>query len=220
MVTWRRAQMLLLSAQGMDVPAIAKVAFTSEDRVRDVTGNFNADGFSSENNYQPDAHGSSVPREHGGLVCQSCFEAHSCHVPRHRSRAGLSVVVRFKRRSNRGNTSCLRDNCWQHSGGRPGRCRSVHDCCGRGDAPISGGWTRSAWPSCCRSLRSVPLVTPGHQVTEGRAQRRGAGVAFLLARDDGAHGFCLSVIPVISEFTLTDESSMPSFCMRNPTRSS
>jgi hypothetical protein len=31
-VTWRRAQMVLLSAQGMDVTAIAKVAFTSEDR--------------------------------------------------------------------------------------------------------------------------------------------------------------------------------------------
>jgi transposase len=39
--------MVLLSAQGMDVPAIAKVAFTSEDRVCDVIGNFNADGFSS-----------------------------------------------------------------------------------------------------------------------------------------------------------------------------
>jgi transposase len=46
-VTWRRAQMVLLSAQGMDVPGIAKVAFTSEDRVRDVIRNFNADGFSS-----------------------------------------------------------------------------------------------------------------------------------------------------------------------------
>jgi transposase len=46
-VTWRRAQMVLLSAQGMDVPAITKVAFTSEDRVRDVIRNFNADGFSS-----------------------------------------------------------------------------------------------------------------------------------------------------------------------------
>jgi hypothetical protein len=33
-VTWRRAQMVLLSAQGMDVAGIAKVAFTSEDRVR------------------------------------------------------------------------------------------------------------------------------------------------------------------------------------------
>src|SRR6478736_2095178 len=43
-VTWRRAQMVLLSTQGMDVPAIAKVAFTSEDRVRDVIRNFNADG--------------------------------------------------------------------------------------------------------------------------------------------------------------------------------
>jgi hypothetical protein len=31
----------------MDVPEIAKVAFTSEDRVRDVIRNFNADGFDS-----------------------------------------------------------------------------------------------------------------------------------------------------------------------------
>ncbi|HEY7432661.1 MAG TPA: IS630 family transposase [Streptosporangiaceae bacterium] len=46
-VTWRRAQMVLLSAQGMAVAGIAKVAFTSEDRVRDVIHNFNADGFSS-----------------------------------------------------------------------------------------------------------------------------------------------------------------------------
>jgi transposase len=46
-VTGRRAQMVLLSAQGMNATAIAKVAFTSEDRVRDVIRNFNADGFSS-----------------------------------------------------------------------------------------------------------------------------------------------------------------------------
>ncbi len=46
-VTWRRAQMVLLSAQGMDAAGIAKVAFTSQDRVRDVIRNFNADGFSS-----------------------------------------------------------------------------------------------------------------------------------------------------------------------------
>ena len=46
-VTWRRAQMVLLSAQGMDAAAIASVAFTSKDRVRDVIRNFNADGFSS-----------------------------------------------------------------------------------------------------------------------------------------------------------------------------
>ena len=44
-VTWRRAQVVLLSAQAMDVPQIARVAFTSEDRVRDVIYNFNADGF-------------------------------------------------------------------------------------------------------------------------------------------------------------------------------
>ena len=44
-VTWRRAQMVLLSAQAMPVPKIAEVTFTSPDRVRDVIHNFNADGF-------------------------------------------------------------------------------------------------------------------------------------------------------------------------------
>lgn len=44
-VTWRRAQMVLLSAQAMDVPQIARATSTSEDRVRDVIHNFNADGF-------------------------------------------------------------------------------------------------------------------------------------------------------------------------------
>jgi transposase len=46
-VTWRRAQMVLLSTQGMDVAMIARVTFTSADRVRDVLHNFNADGFDS-----------------------------------------------------------------------------------------------------------------------------------------------------------------------------
>jgi transposase len=46
-VTWRRAQMVLLSAQGMDVTQIAEVAFTSPDRVRQVIHNFNDDGFDS-----------------------------------------------------------------------------------------------------------------------------------------------------------------------------
>ncbi len=41
--------MVLLSAQGMqgDDRKIAQVAFTSEDRVRDVIHNSNADGFHS-----------------------------------------------------------------------------------------------------------------------------------------------------------------------------
>src|SRR4051812_24068385 len=44
-VTWRRGQMILLSAQGMDATRIAEVTFASADRVRDVIHNFNADGF-------------------------------------------------------------------------------------------------------------------------------------------------------------------------------
>ncbi len=46
-VTWRRAQIVLWSAQGMDVAQIAPLAFTSKDRVRAVIHNFNADGFDS-----------------------------------------------------------------------------------------------------------------------------------------------------------------------------
>nr|WP_234326195.1 helix-turn-helix domain-containing protein [Streptomyces sp. NRRL S-495] len=46
-VTWRRAQMVLLSAQRMNVAKIAEVTFTSVDRVRDVIHNFNTDGFDS-----------------------------------------------------------------------------------------------------------------------------------------------------------------------------
>ena len=46
-VTWRRAQMVLLSAQGMDITQIARVAFTIPDRVRDVINNFNDGGVES-----------------------------------------------------------------------------------------------------------------------------------------------------------------------------
>jgi transposase len=46
-VRWRRAQIVLWSAQRMDGPAIARIAFTSEDRVRAVIHNFNDDGFDS-----------------------------------------------------------------------------------------------------------------------------------------------------------------------------
>ena len=46
-VTWRRAQMVLLGAQHMPVAKIAEVTFTSTDRVRDVLHNFNSDGFDS-----------------------------------------------------------------------------------------------------------------------------------------------------------------------------
>src|SRR4051812_10771059 len=46
-VTWRRAQMVLLSAQGMPVAKIAEVTCTSPDRVRDGLHNFTAEGFDS-----------------------------------------------------------------------------------------------------------------------------------------------------------------------------
>jgi hypothetical protein len=32
-VTWQRAQMIVLAAQGMPAPRIAEVTFTSQDRV-------------------------------------------------------------------------------------------------------------------------------------------------------------------------------------------
>ncbi|MEO5900791.1 MAG: helix-turn-helix domain-containing protein [Ilumatobacteraceae bacterium] len=46
-VRWRRAQIVLCSVQQMDEPAIARIAFTSEDRVREVIHHFNSDGFDS-----------------------------------------------------------------------------------------------------------------------------------------------------------------------------
>jgi len=46
-VRWRRAQIVLWSAQRMPVTKIAEIAFTSPDRVREVIHNFNADGFDS-----------------------------------------------------------------------------------------------------------------------------------------------------------------------------
>ncbi len=44
-VTWRRAQIVLLSAQGMSPSRISEVVFTDPDTVRDVIHNFNRDGF-------------------------------------------------------------------------------------------------------------------------------------------------------------------------------
>jgi Winged helix-turn helix len=44
---WRRAQVVLLSAQGMPVAQIAEATLTSADRVREMIHNFNADGFDS-----------------------------------------------------------------------------------------------------------------------------------------------------------------------------
>ena len=44
-VTWRRAQIVLLSAQGMSPTKISEVVFTDPDTVRDVIHNFNRDGF-------------------------------------------------------------------------------------------------------------------------------------------------------------------------------
>src|ERR1700694_3707114 len=46
-VRWRRAQIVLWSAQRIDVQTIAKIAFTSEDGVGEVIHNFNEDGFDS-----------------------------------------------------------------------------------------------------------------------------------------------------------------------------
>jgi transposase len=44
-VTWRRAQIVLLAAQGMTPARISEVVFTDPDTVRDVIHNFNRDGF-------------------------------------------------------------------------------------------------------------------------------------------------------------------------------
>ena len=44
-VTWRRAQIVLLAAQRMSPAKIGEVVFTDPDTVREVIHNFNRDGF-------------------------------------------------------------------------------------------------------------------------------------------------------------------------------
>jgi transposase len=44
-VTWRRAQIVLLAAQMMPATKIAEVVFSDPDTVREVVHNFNRDGF-------------------------------------------------------------------------------------------------------------------------------------------------------------------------------
>ena len=44
-VTWRRAQIVLLAVQRMPAAKIAEVAFTDADTVRELIHNFNRDGF-------------------------------------------------------------------------------------------------------------------------------------------------------------------------------
>ena len=46
-VTWRRAQIVLLAAQGMPPTRIAEVVFSDQDTVREVIHGFNRDGFES-----------------------------------------------------------------------------------------------------------------------------------------------------------------------------
>jgi len=44
-VTWRRAQIVLLSAQRMSPAKISEVVFTDPDTVREVIHNFNRDAL-------------------------------------------------------------------------------------------------------------------------------------------------------------------------------
>ena len=108
-VTWRRAQMVLLSAQGMDVPAIAKVTFTSHDRVRDVRHNFNLDGFDalligSATTMEPTRITGSSPMPARASVCDrpSASEANTAAAaPQITSRMGMAgSALRTERRKS------------------------------------------------------------------------------------------------------------------------
>jgi hypothetical protein len=94
-VTWRRAQMVLLSAQGMDATAIAKVAFTSEGRVRDVIHNFDADGFDSLYPGTAAASRRSSPWGSGGRSRRSPGPGQSLTACRFRLDPGQAGIVLF-----------------------------------------------------------------------------------------------------------------------------
>ena len=69
MVTWRRAQIVLLSAQGMGPPKISEVVFTDPDTVHEVIHNFNRNSYEalSSSDYRdsrpPDLHTAQAPRD-------------------------------------------------------------------------------------------------------------------------------------------------------------
>ena len=56
-VTWRRAQIVLLAAQRMPATRIAQVVFSDPDTVREVIHNFNRDGFDAQLHYLRDRAG-------------------------------------------------------------------------------------------------------------------------------------------------------------------
>jgi hypothetical protein len=88
--------MVLLSAQGMDVGQIARVAFTSEDRVRAVVHNFNDDGFDS---LYPKYTGGRPPSSHSLNVRRSTRSPWAAQpITGCRSRRGVWPTGRLPRR--------------------------------------------------------------------------------------------------------------------------
>jgi Winged helix-turn helix len=78
-VTWRRAQIVLLSAQGMSAVAISEVVFTDADTVREVIHNFNRDGFDA---LYPRYRGGRPPRGMGVGSRQRELQLHDSTEPR------------------------------------------------------------------------------------------------------------------------------------------
>jgi hypothetical protein len=180
-VTRRRAQMLLLSAQAMDVGQIARVTFASPDRVRDVLHNFNLDGST------PGTRATAAPdRRPSPWPSAERSSSSPCHVPRTtscRSRPGRwrswlsSWSPRGGRRHQpRGPTGAAP---------RAGRVVSTpEDLKQSRDPDFEATWSRSfsatasvSWrPSWCRVLRAV-CARPSPRSSWRRRWRRQAELA-------------------------------------------
>ncbi|MEU6076054.1 hypothetical protein [Micromonospora sp. NPDC047074] len=114
-VTWRQAQMVLLSTEGLPVAKVAEVTFTSGDRVRDAVHSCNADGFESLHpkygggrpkmftlperreikkiaKSRPVEHG--LPGQHDPPLHQLAKQAHRRRAPAQRRRPGQRRMIR------------------------------------------------------------------------------------------------------------------------------
>jgi hypothetical protein len=131
-VTWRRAQMVLLSAQGMDVAMIARVTFTSPDRVRDVIHNFNTDGFDS---LRPSYAGGRPPKFDTERVSRSS-----------RSRWPGRPIMGF--RSLPGACPSWPTTWWRRGWSRTSLTRGCGCCCARRASPFQAvkTWKTSTGP--------------------------------------------------------------------------
>jgi len=182
-VTWRRAQIVLWSAQGMDVPQIAPLAFTSEDRVREVIHNFNADGFDSL--YPKYAGGRPpkfTPEQRRGKV-RTILALRSCDCG---IQGPENLILTLAEQLRSRQVRYVIANLWD---GDPPRVELHEEAHRRGleTHVLATSWGLSPALVPPRRSRSRPIISPSARLIRNacnaaRASMRGSGAEFRLRR--------------------------------------